>query len=178
MPQSKYQEPIEGEDLDLEKKFKDVRIPKAGEGLFPKKSVGEKTGKDVEAGKKVTELEVEGKKPISPEKEAEAEVGEKRISEKLETARRVIGVRQAAPKTTVAQDAQAISQIAEYEKKIDKLMEIATHKGPEHAVKVAQHLDKSKISARADNYTMDEIHDKMENDLRERLVKKGLLKEL
>jgi hypothetical protein len=59
------------------------------------------------------------------------------------------------------------------------LVEIAVQKGPEHAIRVAQHMDKGKDSSQADNYTLDEIHDRlMENELRSQLIQKGLLKEL
>jgi hypothetical protein len=56
---------------------------------------------------------------------------------------------------------------------VEKLVELALQKGPEHAIKVAQHMDAN------DNYTLDELHDKMiEEDLRKQLFQKGLLREL
>ena len=65
------------------------------------------------------------------------------------------------------------------EKKVEKLVEIAVQKGPEHAIRVAQHMDKEKDPAQADTYTLDEIHDRlMEEGLRAQLLQKGLLKEL
>ena len=92
---------------------------------------------------------------------------------------KTIGTQQAAPAANVASDAQSVSAIQEFEKKVEKLVEIAVQKGPEHAIQVAQHMDKGKDPAQADNYTLDEIHDRlMEDELRSQLMQKGLLKEL
>jgi len=162
MPQSNYQEPIEKEDLDLQKKF-------GGESSVPAPEAKEKKEEKPVAA---PEVEIAEKMP-SVEEEAGKEVGEKKISEKIETARKTIGTQKPAVAANVASDAQAVSQIVEYEKKVEKLVQIALEKGPIHAIKVAQHLDRS------DDYTLDELHDRMiENDLRKQLFQKGLLKEL
>jgi hypothetical protein len=111
--------------------------------------------------------------------ETRAESPEEKVSEKIETARQTIGAQQAAPAANVANDAQAVSGIQEFEKKVEKLIEIAVQKGPEHAIRVAQHMDKGKDSSQADNYTLDEIHDRLiEDEVRTQLIQKGLLKEL
>jgi len=108
--------------------------------------------------------------------------GEKKfeeVSEKIETARKAIQTQKPAAGASVSDDAGTVSQITEYEKKVDKLVEMALQKGPEHAIKVARHMDKGKTSDIADNYTLDEVHDRLlEDELRKQLIQKGLLKEL
>lgn len=164
MAQSNYQEPIEQKDLDLAKKIKEVNID----------------------SEKVVSGDIERKEIIStPEtagevqSETSVESPEEKVSEKIETARQTIGAQPAQPAANVANDAQAVSGIQEFEKKVEKLVEIAVQKGPEHAIRVAQHMDKGKDSSQADNYTLDEIHDRlMEEELRAQLIQKGLLREL
>jgi hypothetical protein len=164
MAQSNYQEPIEQKDLDLGKKIKEVNTD-------VEKSVPD----DIE--KKETILVPETSREAQVE--AGAEMPEEKVSEKIETARKTIGTQPAAPAANVASDAQSVSGIQEFEKKVEKLVEIAIQKGPEHAIQVAQHMDKGKDPATADNYTLDEIHDRlMEDELRAQLMQKGLLREL
>jgi len=156
MAQSNYQEPIEQKDLDLAKKVKETNI-------------------DVEKKEAIPLPETMGEKIA----ETSAESPEEKVSEKIETARKTIGMQQAAPAANVASDAQSVADIQEFEKKVEKLVEIAVQKGPEHAIQVAQHMDKGKDLGQADNYTLDEIHDRlMEDELRAQLIQKGLLKEL
>ncbi len=164
-----YQEPIEQKDLDLEKKFRETKADESGD-MSP----------EAESGKEKPEA-VPGKE-VLVEAEKEAGVSEKReekVAEKIETARKTIGVQPSPAGTNVASDARAVSQVADYEKKVEKLVELALQKGPEHAIKVARHLDKGKGSSEMDNYTLDEIHDRLiEEGLRKQLMQKGLLKEL
>jgi hypothetical protein len=156
MVQSNYQEPIEQKDLDLAKKLREANI---------------------DAEKKETIPTPEASKEVQVETSVES--AEEKVSEKIETARQTIGAQQAAPVANVASDAQSVSGIEEFEKKVEKLVEIAVQKGPEHAIQVAQHMDKGKDPGSADNYTLDEIHDRlMEDELRTQLMQKGLLKEL
>ena len=156
MAQSNYQEPIEQKDLDLAKKLREANI---------------------DAGKKETIPTPEVSKEVQVETIAESP--EEKVSEKIETARQTIGTQQATPAVNIASDAESVSGIEEFEKKVEKLVEIAIQKGPEHAIQVAQHMDKGKDPAAADNYTLDEIHDRlMEDELRAQLMQKGLLKEL
>jgi hypothetical protein len=156
MAQSNYQEPIEQKDLDLAKKLKEANI---------------------DAGKKETIPTPEVSREVQVE--AGAEIQEEKVSEKIETARQTIGTQQATPAANIASDAQSVSGIEEFEKKVEKLVEIAIQKGPEYAIQVAQHMDKGKDPGAADNYTLDEIHDRlMEDELRTQLIQKGLLKEL
>jgi hypothetical protein len=154
-----YQEPIEQKDLDLGKKLSEERV---------------------ESGENVPS--VEQKEIISiPDIAAEtgSETQEEKVSEKIETARKTISTQQTPSAANVASDAQSVSEIEEYEKKVEKLVEMAVQKGPEHAIQVARHMDKGKDPAAADNYTLDEVHDKlMENELRGQLLAKGLLREL
>lgn len=169
MPQSNYQEPIEKEDLDLAKKLKEgipvanvEKAPEDTEAKVPEKS-------EVLAAEKMPGVETEAGKEAKPEE----------VSEKVETARKTIQAQKPAAPAGVAGDAQVVSQITEYEKKVEKLVELALQKGPEHAIRVAQHMDKGKSSGEADNYTLDEIHDRLlEDELRKKLIAKGLLKEI
>jgi hypothetical protein len=156
MAQSNYQEPIEQKDLDLAKKLREANIDAGKKEAIPTPEMPKET--QVEAG---------------------AESAEEKVSEKIETARKTIGIQQAAPAVNVASDAQSVSGIQEFEKKVEKLVEIAIQKGPEHAIQVARHMDKGKDPGTADNYTLDEIHDRlMEDELRKQLIQKGLLTEL
>lgn len=167
MSASNYQEPIEQKDLDLAKKIKEANI-----------DIEKNVANDVEKKETILAPEISGE----VQSETSAEVLEEKVSEKIETARQTIGAQQAAPAVPlggIANDAQTVSGIQEFEKKVEKLVEIAVQKGPEHAIRVAQHMDKGKNSSQADNYTLDEIHDRlMEDELRSQLIQKGLLKEL
>ena len=156
MAQSNYQEPIEQKDLDLAKKLREANIDAAKKETIPTPEVSRET-----------------------QAEAGVEIQEEKVSEKIETARQTIGTQQVTPAANIASDAESVSEIEEFEKKVEKLVEIAIQKGPEHAIQVAQHMDKGKDPAAADNYTLDEIHDRlMEDELRAQLMQKGLLKEL
>lgn len=174
MPQTNYQEPIEKEDLDLAKKLRgDISAPTPNAEKIPENVEMEKPEipemPEAPAAEKMPGVESE----IGGEKKIEE------VSEKIETARKTIQTQTPAAQTSVSDDAGMVSQITEYEKKVEKLMEMALQKGPEHAIKVAQHMDKGKALGQADNYTLDEIHDRMlEDELRKQLIQKGLLKEL
>jgi hypothetical protein len=161
---SNYQEPIEQKDLDLGKKIKEVNID------------SEKVvSGDIERKEIIPTPEIAGE----VQSETSAESVEEKVSEKIETARQTIGSQPVQPTANIANDAQTVSGIQEFEKKVEKLVEIAVQKGPEHAIRVAQHMDKGKDSSQADNYTLDEVHDRlMEEELRTQLIQKGLLKEL
>jgi hypothetical protein len=154
-----YQEPVEQKDLDLGKKLSEERV-EGGE------NVPAATQKEI-----ISIPDIAAK--TGPEKQ------EEKVSEKIETARKTISTQQTASVANVVSDAQSVSEIEEYEKKVEKLVEMAVQKGPEHAIQVARHMDKGKDLSAADNYTLDEVHDKlMENELRGQLLQKGLLKEL
>ena len=68
---------------------------------------------------------------------------------------------------TVADDAQGVVSVEE-ELRIQKLVQIALEKGPEHAFRVAVELD--------DMYVLDRLHDKLSHQLYEELLSKGFLK--
>jgi hypothetical protein len=181
MAQSNYQEPIEKEDLDLKKKFSDsgeIRILKPKSSPMNEEiSNSEKLPsqeKEISTLTETTESPVvESAETPSLERETGGESQEEKVSEKIETVRKAITTQKAPAVATVSDDAKTVAGIAEYEKKVEKLVELALHRGPEHAIKVAQHMDAN------DNYTLDELHDKMiEDDLRKQLIAKGLLKEL
>lgn len=164
MAQSNYQEPIEQKDLDLGKKLKEVKIDSE---KFVAESVEKK---EVIA---TPEVATEAKTGTG------AEVAQEKESEMIETARKTISTQQAQPTPNIEKDAKKIADIQEYEKKVDKLIEMAVQMGPEHAIRVAQHMDKNQPLAQADNYTLDEIHGRMmEEELRAELIRKGLLTDL
>lgn len=71
-------------------------------------------------------------------------------------------------KTSVSDDVSTISGTDE-ETRIQKLVNVAMEKGPEHAFKVAIELD--------DMYALDILHDRLSHQLYQELVTKGLLKE-
>lgn len=139
----------------------------------------EKTPESVEAEVSEKPEAPTDEKILGVETEAGGEVKIEEVSEKIETARKTIQIQKPVAAASVAGDAQVVSQISEYEKKVEKLVEMALQKGPEHAIRVARHLDKNKSIFEADNYTLDEVHDRMlEEELRKQLIRKGLLKEL
>ena len=169
MVQNNYQEPIEKEDLDLAKKLKGDIPAGDAEKISENVEVEMPEKPEVPMAEKVPGVETE----VGSEKKVEE------VSEKIETARKAIQTQKPAAVASVSSDAQAISQITEYEKKVEKLVELALQRGPEHAIRVAQHMDKGKVPSQADNYTLDEIHDRLlEDGLRKQLFQKGLLKEL
>jgi len=173
MAQPNYLEPIEKEDLDMKKKF--TGSDAVAIANTSRESVAEEKKETFVPGtEKIPEKEVSG-----PEKEVGVEPQEEKVAEKLESARQVISTQKASPSAVVADDAKSVSEIVEQEKKIEKLVEIALQKGPEHSIRVAQYLDKGKDISQADNYTLDSIHDHLlEDSLRSQLIQKGLLKEL
>ncbi len=70
--------------------------------------------------------------------------------------------------SSVSNDVSSVSSVDE-ETRIQKLVNIAMEKGPEHAFKVAIELD--------DMYALDMLHDQLSHKLYQELVSKGLLKE-
>lgn len=70
---------------------------------------------------------------------------------------------------SVHDDATSVSSLDE-ESRIQKLVNIALEKGPDHAIRVAVKLD--------DMYALDMLHDRLSHQLYEELVQKGLLKSL
>lgn len=154
-----YQEPIEQKDLELERKIHE----------------------EVSAGGEVEQKETIPTPEAAGETQAEtgAEAQEEKVSEQIETARQAISTQPAAPAASVSGDMQSVADIQEFEKKVEKLVEMAVQKGPEYAIQVAQQMDKGKNPSTADNYALDEIHDRLiEEELRKQLIAKGLLKEL
>ncbi len=174
---NQYQEPISKDDLKTKKKFSlpDVERPEKETGLSEKESLSPKeTLSSFEPSSELTETETEKEAERTPEEEREK-------SDEAEKARRTISVSSPIPSKLLAikEDAASVALIQDYEKKISKLINIALAKGPEHAIKVARHLDRNKDFSTEDNYTLDEVRDKMtEEELRNRLIKSGLLKEL
>ena len=66
-------------------------------------------------------------------------------------------------------DVHAVVSVDE-ESRIQKLVNIALEKGPEHAFRVAVELD--------DMYALDMLHDRLSHQLYDELIAKGLLKSL
>jgi hypothetical protein len=145
-------EPIEDKDLDLKNKFT--------QGLEAEKTQPEGGEKKYETGVPSVEKPVEARKEGAVEKE-------KAYSKILSRVRTI----QPAQEEKVAADAESVNGEVSVENKIQKLVSLAVEKGVIHAVKVARHLE--------DNYTLDELHDRLlADELHQELVKKGLLKEL
>lgn len=175
MLQQSYQEPVRKEDLDLARKLQSeseksqTENEKASKTKKESIKIPETSGELTPSTEKIPDVEIK----------AEAEGKSEEVSDKIETAQKIIQAQKSIAQTSVASDASAISQITEYDKKVEKLVETALQKGPEHAIKVAQYMDKGKPVSQKDNYTLDEIHDKLiEEELRKQLFQKGLLKEL
>jgi hypothetical protein len=64
-------------------------------------------------------------------------------------------------------DAKSLSEIADEQSKVQKLIDLAQTKGVEHAVEVARSLE--------DYYVLDRMHDEMADKLYEGLLEKGLI---
>jgi len=139
-------EPIEEKDLDTAAKFKN----KPEIDVF-----GHRSDK------------VEAVKEKAPEiVSAEKDTSYQNILSKVQTQAPV-----PAPKGSVADDAKAVTGKLDAESQIKHLVEIATHSGVAHAVKVARHME--------NNYILDSFHDKLlSEELRKALLEKGLIKEL
>lgn len=70
--------------------------------------------------------------------------------------------------TSLGDDVTALSSLEE-EFRIQKLVDIALDKGPDHAFKVAIKLD--------DMYALDMLHDRLSHKLYQELISRGFLKE-
>lgn len=94
--------------------------------------------------------------------------GRKRIERTaLKNAEKVLG----AAKSEVKQHAKTIAGAQDAQQQIDRLVDLAQHKDPFLAIKVANHLD--------NNYVLDLVHDELlEEKVRKILIEKGLLKEV
>lgn len=143
-------EPIEEKDLDLKHKFiEEVPGPN-----------GEEKQGAVESNKEFVLEQKEARKEGAVEKEDSYS----KIISKVQTAH-------PSDDQAIPNDAKSISAEQDAEIKIEKLIQLATHKGVVHAVKVAKHME--------DNYTLDEFHDRLlADELHDALVKKGLIREL
>ena len=74
-------------------------------------------------------------------------------------------------KKSVSDDAKEVHEKMDAESQVKHLVEIATHSGVAHAVKVARHME--------NNYILDSFHDKLlGEELHKALLEKGLIKEL
>ncbi len=141
-------EPIEEKDLDLENKFKIGQAEKTPGGKAEQPA-----------------FKVEKKAPA-----------EKATAEKEDTYAKILArVKQPAAGAPsdeeVKEDAGKVYQKTDAESQIQHLVDIAMAKGVIHAVKVARHME--------DNYVLDMFHDKLlADELRDALVKKGLIQEI
>lgn len=153
-PMKSNLEPIDESDLDLKDKFV------AGGALKEKGS--EPTGNaplDVEAPS-IPETVVERKEGAQEKEAAYSKILSKVPSDAPQTPQQ----------GNVSSDAKEMSEMKDYESKLEKLVGIAESKGVVHAVKVARHME--------DNYLLDELHDKLlSQDLHDALVRKGLITE-
>lgn len=145
-----YLEPIEDADLDLKAKLTSENLPKTVMGLPKEKKAEMIIQPEVGPGRK--------------EGSAEKEKTYSKILSKIKTHTRPID-------DEIASDAKTASDEDSAQNKVEKLVQLAMHKGVVHAVKVARHLE--------DNYILDEFHDRlMVQEFHDALVKKGLIKEI
>ena len=120
-------------------------------------------------------LEKKGVEKISPPIEKEA-LAEKAAAEKEDAYAKILArVKQPAAGAPsdeeIKEDAGKVYQKTDAESQIQHLVDIAMAKGVVHAVKVARHME--------DNYVLDMFHDKLlADELRDALVKKGLIQEI
>lgn len=139
-------EPIEEKDLDTAAKFKN----KPEVDVF-----GHRSDKGENVVEKAPEI-------VSAEKDQAYQV----ILSKVQT--QAVAV---TPKGSVSDDAKAVSEKMDAESQVKHLVEIATHSGVAHAVKVARHME--------NNYILDSFHDKLlSEELHQALLEKGLIREL
>ncbi len=133
------------------------------------------------------DLNLEGKlgKAAPPEKKIEGEpaaVVEKEMPQEIGAAEKEDAYAQILSKIgqqqpvvisgdEVKADAKNVYQKTDADSQIQHLVDLAMTKGVVYAVKVARHLE--------DNYVLDMFHDKLlADELRDALVKKGIIKEL
>jgi len=142
-------EPIGEEDLNLEKKFKEISEENSVNEAEPKNE---------------TILE---KKPEMVDKVKEKEQSYQTIIAKTKTQSN----NDNASDDAVDDEAQVINREKDVETKIQSLVGLAENKGVVYAVKVARHLE--------DNYMLDELHDRLlGEELHDALLKKGLIQDI
>lgn len=149
-------EPIEESDLNLHGKF-------IGDSE-QKPAASPEAAKDDGRGTFVLE-EIPAQVEQSMEKEGQA--GFDKILAKIPSSGAVLSSVSAA---AVQDDTQQVNDMDTVQAKIETLVKIATTKGVAHAVSVAREAQ--------DNYTLDELHDKLlADELHDALVKNGLITE-
>ncbi len=151
-----YLEPIENEDIDLEKKFRG----------------------DVSSGRQketISKEEINNKQesiadgiPRSQENSSEKEKVYTKILSKTPS----INSKKSIPNfESIESDTQQANAKMDAESKIKHLIELAQNKGIPYAVKVARRME--------DYYVLDKLHDKMRGEeLYEVLLKKGMVKRI
>lgn len=143
-------EPIEKEDLDLKNKF---------------------VGK-VESLKNNSPIESKEKELGKVEYAAE-ESKEDMVEKKEETYSKILSQATSykpADTENLEEDAKIVSAEKEAAVKVAKLVGLAKEKGVIYAVKVARRSE--------DNYTLDEFHDRLAQELHSALAKEGLIKNI
>lgn len=149
-------EPIEEADLDLHSKF----VGDAEKESTPGSDAIEKN----DAGTFVLE---ELPPTVEQGIEDEGKAGFDKILSKIPSSGVVLSSVSGA---AVQDDAKQVDELDSVEAKIETLVKIATTKGVAHAVEVARKAQ--------DNYTLDELHDKLLSDeLHDALLKNGLITE-
>jgi len=140
-------EPIDEKDLNLKDKF--FEKPKEG----------------------VIRSEKSEEKPIFPENVVERKEGEAEKDDAYAKILSKVKSTQPADDQAVSIDAESASNEETAERKVEKLIQLATQKGVVHAVKVAKHLQ--------DNYVLDEFHDRLlADELHDSLIKNGLIENI
>ena len=141
-------EPIDEEDLNLEKKFKKGEAQK--ETLRPKEKV------------------------LPPMEQKAEKTPEKNLVERESTYQKILkkayrsGKSNPSDDRVVKSDAQSIYAESDADAQVQRLVDLAFSKGVVHAVKVARHLE--------DFYVLDRLHDRLlADELHEALIQKGLI---
>lgn len=146
-------EPIEEGDLNLKEKF----------------VLGNGSEKLSETG--VESPENKAEKLSSPEKGVERKEGKVETEAAYNKILSKTAVQTPAVDEDIASDAENIAgKEMDAESRINQLVGLAEVKGVVHAVSVAKHME--------DNYILDELHDRMADDLHDALIAKGLIKKI
>lgn len=129
------------------------------EGLGNQESVDKKPDQSIESE---TGLE----KEQAVEREEVIEDNEKRKEAQEKIQRNVFDKKTEVDLKKQTDDLKNLSSI---EEKIEKLLEVAVHHGPQKAIKLAQELNS--------NYALDNMHDKMidEEELNKKMQEKGFI---
>jgi uncharacterized membrane protein YheB (UPF0754 family) len=129
------------------------------EGLENQESLDKKLDQSIEK-------ETDSEKELTVEKKEVVSDDEKRKEAQEKIQRNVFNEKPAVYLKKQTDDLKNLNSI---EEKIEKLLEVAVHYGPQKAIKLAQELNS--------NYALDNMHDKMidEEELNKKMQEKGFI---